>query len=822
MPLTGIEVVEVGGGAAAAYCGRLLADAGASVAQCAVSEDRRARGIVRSPSRSEAAQAAWLSAGKRVVPAAGVDVLAERCRTADLVLVGEESGFDVILARPRRASIDLRWFGRDGVYRDWRGSDLIVQALTGLPQMAGPADGTPLYAGDRHATAVAGVSAYIAAVAALLAPAADAPRRYELGVFESNLVLSEMHMHFFERDGIPMKRYGINRFHPNGPVGVYPCSEGWVGITATTPEQWKSLCIALGMAEQAADERLVTRELRFDRLDEVEAAILRALSRHPAAHWAELGRRHKVPIVIVPDAAGIRSHPVFTERGALARFTAPDGETFEVPRTPFALTRTPVAERLDAERPAAASQAASGPGTNAAGKRGNGAPDSSGDAGSLHSSGPLAGVTVVDFAMGWAGPLATRLLADLGADVLKIEAGRYPDWWRGVNWTPEYIEARGYEEVKGFCAMNRGKRGVSVDLTTDAGRELALELIARADAVVENQAAGVMEKLGLGHPRLAAVNPGLVMLSMSAFGTGNAWSDTRAYGSTLEQGAGLPVFMGEEGTPPTMYQLAYGDPVGGLFGCAALLTALFEKRRSGRGQYVNLSMVEAMLQFATPALLEHQVEGRTTRRGNRHASFAPHGLYPVAGDDQWIALAVEDAAGFARLAEIVGRPEWAAEPALESLEVRQARAAEIDAAITAWSATQPRDEAARHLQAAGIAAAPLLHVEELFGNPHLEAEDFYLDLERAVSGPQRQAGISIRQDGRRLGARRPAPLMGEHSHEVLVGLAGVEPARYDALVRDDVITFAPKALRSVLGAPVSGATAAAAATGPAAEARSAR
>jgi crotonobetainyl-CoA:carnitine CoA-transferase CaiB-like acyl-CoA transferase len=633
-------------------------------------------------------------------------------------------------------------------------------------------------------------------------------------------------MHFFERDGLPMKRCGINRFMPNSPVGVYPCREGWIGITATTPDQWKSLCAALEMDDQAADEGLATRELRFTRLDEVEQAMIRALSRRSAEEWAAAGRRHKVPMVVVPDAAGILTHPIFELRSALAEL--PRGDvTLKVPRTPFGLTRTPVAQRLQALQetaaagpgaagdvsaasaasPAFAASGACGAPPAAADARASEAPAAAAYDGAVPAeAGPLAGLTVVDFAMGWAGPLATRLLADLGADVLKIEAGRYPDWWRGVNWTPEYIEARSYEDAKPFCAMNRGKRGISVDLTTEVGRALALELISGADAVVENQAAGVMGKLGLGHETLLAHNPGLVMVSMSAFGTGNPWSDTRAYGSTLEQGAGVPSFAGFPGTQPTMYHLAYGDPVGGLFGCAAALTALHERRRSGQGQYVNLSMVEAMLQFTTPALLERQLTGaEPPRRGNRHAAMAPHGFYPAAGNDQWIAVSAPDREAFARLASAIGRPAWAEDPAFATLEGRAARHDEIDAAIATWSSTRDRDQAAQLLQEAGVAAAPLHHAQELFANAHLEANGFYIDLVREFSGPQRQGGIAIVQDGRRLGARQPAPLLGEHSREVLLARAGVDPVRYERLVREDVITFAPKGLRSTMPPAAEGA-----------------
>ena len=418
------------------------------------------------------------------------------------------------------------------------------------------------------------------------------------------MVLSEMHMHFFERDGIPMQRCGLNRFSPNSPVGVYPCKDGWVGITITTPDQWRALCKALPLPEQAADAGLVTRELRFARQDEVEAALVRVLATRTADEWGAIGRAHRVPIVVVPNAAGILEHPVFRERGSLATLKL-DERTLQVPRTPLALQASPMADRLESPEAQAAPPSiaqAQTPPTRAASipaapRHTAFDPASTAKAAQTRAAltpapadaGPLHGLKVVDFTMGWAGPLAARLLGDLGATVLKIEAARYPDWWRGVNWTPEYIREKGYENAKTFCGLNRGKQGVSLDLTRDEGQALALELIRGADVVIENQASGVMAKLGLGEDVVRASNPRAVMVSMSAFGTGNAWSETRAYGSTLEQGAGVPCFTGQPQDPPTMAHLAYGDPIGGLFGCAAALTALFHRANRGSGQYANVS-----------------------------------------------------------------------------------------------------------------------------------------------------------------------------------------------------------------------------------------
>lgn len=777
--LSGVQVVEVGQGAAMSYCGRLLRDAGASVLRVPYLPEEAAR-----PNDAKAsAYDQYLHAGKRSETPKSPDALQKLCASSDIVLVGEDTNPQKFDLRARRATVQLSWFGDGGPYSHWKGSDLIVQALTAMPHLAGPIEGPPLYAGDRHSTMIGGVTAYIAALSGMLASPLRA-RHFSVSILEANLVLSEMDIHFVERDGVPLERHGINRFSPNGPVGIYKCREGWIGITAVTPDQWRSLCAALEMTKEASDAGLATREQRFERLDEVEQAITDALASKSAAAWAKILRDHRVPGVVVPDADEILSHPIFEERKSLARLEW-RGRAIKAARTPFGLTGTPTVAELDRVEEVAEERSEA---SNAVDRRGG-------------ADAPLSGLIVADFTMGWAGPLASRLLADLGADVLKIEAGRYPDWWRGVNWTPEFIAAKQYEDAKGYCALNRGKRGISLDLTSPTGRELAKALIGRAEAVIENQAAGVMDKLGLGYVELRKIKPDIVMTSMSAFGTGNDWSVTRAYGSTLEQGSGLPHFMGQPGTPPTMAHLAYGDPVGGLYGCAALLTALVHKRRTGEGQYVNISMIEVMLQFTTPSLLQHQIDpSAPLRLGNRNLRFAPHGIYPCSGKDRWVAISVDGATSFEQLCRVIDRPDLQKDQALQSAGQRFERHDEIDAAIRSWSVGQDPEAAADVLQKAGIAAAPVRHTEELVRDPHLEQRGFFIDLVRKHSGPQRQAGVAIIQDGARLGARTPAPTLGEHSWPILEAYADVSKRAYEGLIEDRVICFAPAALRS--GSPL--------------------
>jgi crotonobetainyl-CoA:carnitine CoA-transferase CaiB-like acyl-CoA transferase len=767
--LSGLRVAEFGGGVGGAYCGRLLADCGAVVTVVEPEGGDPLRQRLEAEGRAETRGLlyGWLSAGKGRAAEAATALAG-----ADLVILGEESGMAAADVATGAAVIDLCWFGKEGPYAGWTGSDIVVQALTGMMQLAGSPDEAPMFMGDCQAAMIGGLTAYVAALSALMGPGRGA--RFDVSILEANMALSELQLAYGEHDREVSQRYGPNRFKPNSPIGIYPCDGSWLGITALTPAQWDALCDLLRLDDLRTNPDFATGAQRHARTEYLEHRIAGALAGRTAAEWAAEFRKRRIPGVPVPNAQDILDHPAFAERQSLARFRF-GGHDLSVPRVPFAMQATPTRRDLDAAAP-----------------EGRFALEPEG------GEKPLSGLRIADFSMGWAGPLATRILADLGAEVLKIEAGRYPDWWRGTDWAPEAIAARQFEQARHFAALNRGKTGISLDLTRDAGRDIALRLVAGCDAVVENQAAGVLDKLGLGYAALRDRRPDVVMMSMSAFGLGNSFSDTRAYGSTLEQGSGLPRFAGRAEDPPSMAHLAYGDAVGGLYGCAGLLTALVHRRRTGQGQFLNLSMVECMMMFTAPAVLSAQVTGaEPPRRGNRHVAMAPHGAFAAAGADAWVAVAVPDDAAFARLAALLGQ-DW---HRLDTLHARQAAAAELEAALTDWTAVRDARAAVEALQAAGIAAAPVLAVHEVTSDPQLTAAGFFVDIDRPHSGPQRQCGLAFGPPGRRFHANRPAPELGQDTRRVLAEALGIGDAGYDALLRDGVVTTRPTALRGAAPAP---------------------
>ena len=770
-PLAGVTVLEIAGGVAGAYCAKLFADFGACVSRVepAGGDPLRLVRLDRDEPATEGLYYGYLNTGKRIVNEAdGTD-------TYDIIIFGESADRSLDLPVPRIATIDLSWFGTDGPYAGWAGTDLITQAIAGVMHPAGPVEGPPLFLGDHQSTQIGGLTGYCAGLAALIGGKQKDPQRLEVSILEAFIIMAELHMCQSEVRGEAVPRLGVNRFLPTCPLSIHRCKEGWIGVTALTGAQWQSFCALLDLPDLAADPDLQELRMRYPQADRIEAELDKRFPERTADEWAALGREHRVPMVIVPNAQGILDHPIFNARGLLTNLKLGE-KNYRVPRTPFGLNTTPSHAQPGEENHSARS-------INPPPATENGAA-------------PLAGVRVIDFSMGWSGPLATRMLADFGAEVIKIEAGRYPDWWRNVIWTPEAIASKQYEESRQFSALNRGKKSVSLDLTRETGLKLARTLIGQSDVVVENQAAGVMGRLGLGYEHLSGSFKDLIMLSMSAFGGGNAWSETRAYGSTLEQGSGLPSFSGRPEWPPTMIHIASGDPIGGIYGCASLLTAMYKQRRIGAGQWLNISQIETMLPFTTPALLFKQATGREpSRLGNRHPVMVPHGCFPCAGEDDWIVIAIGGAGNWKNLARVIERDDWLHDESLLDVEARRAREDEIEAGISEWTQKLKPAAAVAVLQQAGVAAAPVHRTDEVVRDPHLRHRHFFCCVEREHVGRQWQAGLPLRRNGKRYPVRGPAPFLGGDSEAILTSIAGCSRAEFLKLLSDGIVSLAPTQLK---------------------------
>ncbi|HPU50920.1 MAG TPA: CoA transferase [Burkholderiaceae bacterium] len=798
-PLSGLRVIEIGDLPAAAYCARFFADFGADVLKIEPPAGDPARAappiLTDSDPGLESGWFAYLNFGKRSAvadaDAAGRAELARLLARADVVVdslsPSERTAWGIDHAALRRARpgvviADLSWFGQGGPYSDYRGTDAVVRALGGQVQLIGPAEGPPLALPDFQSAIVGGLSAFIPLLASLPGRDRAGGGQWEISVLESVAALAEYQACEAQPSGRGQPRLGINRFTPTYPMGVYRCREGWLGVTVVTPLQWASFCELLGLGDLAhhPDYHMGPERLRF--ADTLEPRITAGLATQTADHWFERGLEMKLPFTVVPDMARVLATATFRDRGAIATIRAGRRE-FEAPRSPLHLSRTLPA--ATGEVPSLGSTAiASAWADPAAPVRFDGParrPVTS-------TTGPLAGLRIIDLSMGWAGPLCTRQMGDLGADIIKVEACGYPDWWRGTSQSQSDFEQKLFEKYPRFLAMNRNKRGITLDLTSPDGAALLKALVRDADAVVENYSSQVLPKMGLAYADLCKVNPSLVMVSMAAYGATGPWSDCRGYGSTLEQGSGLPSVSGREGDPPVMNHIAHGDAVGGLNAACALLVALHHRERTGIGQHVDLAQVECMLPFVAPWVIEQSANGSTgPRTGNRHPSYAPHGVYRCQGSDAWLLVAVTDDAAWQALCSVIGDPGLAADPALAQAAGRRAQAERIDAALSAWCAGHDPDAAMRALQQAGVAAGTVRAPVDLYKDPHLVARGAFPEVERPHVGRHPLFAAPYRSGPQPIPVRWPAPTMGQFNREVLGGVLGLSEAEMATLTDLGVI-----------------------------------
>ncbi len=719
-PLAGLSILEASGQVAVRYCGRLFAQLGADVATLIAEDDRR----IGFAGEAGEAYGRWLDQGKRRVSAAEADDA-----RYDLVVAGQDAAaVAAAAARFKGPLLAITWFHAAGPYADWRGTDEIIIALTGLAYAFGEAAGPPMLAQGHGPQLTAGVAAFNAAMGALLAAPAERPRRIDLNIFEAATCFTATGAMSARVEGTVAHRLGVNRYVPTYPCSSLRTADGWVGVTALTPAQWRGFCELIERPDLAGEPRFATTVDRLTLGDEVDAIIEPIFRKRTTAHWVAGGEAFRVPITPMSTPGELPHVPHWTDRNAFAPF---DETGVAAPTLPFRMRfdgHVEPRQRLDAT--------------------------------------PLAGLRVIDFSMGWAGPLCTRTLGDLGADVIKIESVDHPDWWRGWEVEAEADPPR-TETRLNFIAVNCNKRGIALDLTTPEGLGQAKALIAGADVIVENFAAGVMENLGLGPAVQSALRPGVISMSMPAFGNGGPLSGIRAYGSTVEQACGMPFVNGQADWPPALQHVAFGDPLAGLYAAAAILSALHGRERLG-GAQIDLAQVACLFQFGADAIIAWGLAGGpVARSGARRARSSPVCVAPTCDHDDWLAIAVDTDEAWGGLCRVLGRSD----PGL-SLAERAARADEIEAAIARWAANRGAQAAADELQRAGVPAAWVQPTHMLSYDLQLEAAGFWPEMDHRYVGLHCICATPFAYDGRRPALNRPAPTLGEHTAEVLAELQG--------------------------------------------------
>ena len=672
-------------------------------------------------------------------------------------------------------------FGNWGPYAGYKATDLVLFHMSGnahglLGPVEEPERDPPIRAGGHQAELVAGMAAATATLAALYRKRTTGLGCHvALSAFEAmvNQLISGLANCAYGQPAPPRAQKEVKEAAIGGMVtaigGVLPCRDGYVAISPREDAQWARWLDVMGQPEWADDVRFCTREARQQHSTELWERLSqwsRQHSKHDIARW---GQEQRIPCFPANTVQELLSDEHLAARQFFVDIDHPAAGPLTYPGVPYTLSRTPLPLKA---RPAPLL------GQHNDRFLGGRAPlpqdeiSLVGDR-SLAGAQPLAGVRVVDLSWIIAGPTATRFLAMMGAEVIKVGSARRPD-----------PSTRGAP----FQAYNQSKRYAALNIAKPEGLALAKQLLSISDVVVENFAAGVIERLGLGYDVVSAVKPDIIMVASSGTGHAGPHKDYVAYGSLLQHYTGWNGISGYPNREPIKGGL-WADPWVGMELAMVTLAALHHRALTGEGQYIDLSMAEALSASIPEALLDYQMNGEIRApQGNRDDWDAPHGVYPCAGADRWIAIAVTSEAEWQALCGVIERPDLAADPGLSSAAGRRQHRDALDAAIALWTRHQD-DEAAMHaLQAAGVPAGPSLDIVRVYRHPQLR-EGGYLTPLRTSDGDIRDLpGLPWRfadlPDHHHITA---APVLGQDNVYVYQELLGLSEAEVARLVEAQII-----------------------------------
>jgi crotonobetainyl-CoA:carnitine CoA-transferase CaiB-like acyl-CoA transferase len=555
---------------------------------------------------------------------------------------------------------------------------------------------------------------------------------------------------------------------------IEPARDGWVGLCTYTGQQWKDFCALMGRPDIAEDKRFYDGNQRMNHLAFIQEAMHAFTREHSVDEIIELASLMRIPAAPIGTGETVLRFDHLAERGVFEKNPA----GFTQPRVPYLLSsgatrRIGAAPRLDEHASEIRAELSSAkPGVREV--EGKAAP-------------PLEGLRIADLTAFWAGPVATSMLADLGADVVKVESIQRPD---GMRFSGNVQNDESWEWGAIYHGANPGKRGITLRLDDDEGLALLKRIIAGADVLIDNFSVRVMEQFGLTWETVRKLNPRLIQVRMPAWGLDGPWRDRVGFAPSVEQASGLAWVTGYEDLPLIMRGVC--DPVGGMHSVFALLAALEVRRKTGEGLLVEIPLVEPGLNIAAEQVIEYTAYGELlSRQGNRSPVLAPQGVYRCTGDE-FVAIAVVSDDHWRRMRGALGNPDWAKTASLDTAPARRAAQDAIDAHLAAWCSTQSAEDIANTLVAAGVPAAPLVNAHHIGRNPQLAARGYYHELHHPIAGRVRYPLPPMRFSGMDLRAfRTPPPTMGQHNEEILGGELGLKEGEIERLRQRKIIGTRP-------------------------------
>lgn len=804
-PLRGIRILDLLSGAGGALAPRLLGQLGAEVvkveppagdplrADAPFLDDREgaerslrwhhyragATSLVLDLEGSERDREAFLEL------VAGSDAVLENLPPGRLAALG--LGYERMReANPELVLTSITPFGQSGPRRDWAGGDLVGYAAGGMMSLTGEPSEPPVRLGGGQAFQLAGLYAAMGTLCALTARATSGEGDHvDVSVQEAVASsIADAGVTYFQfNDGLNPGRVGTE--HPIVvPVFASPAKDGHLLIDCAEKHQFRAMVDWAreqgGYVDPLDDPQMDAAMSRLPMRDLINALLSAVTERFEKAEMYEPLQQASVPVAPVSSMPDLEHNEQLLAREFWAEVELAAGrEPVKAGRCPFDFSACAVAPprrgpRLDEHRTEALGPRPQAPSADRVSRRGR-----------AWGERPRAldGLRVVDFSWALAGPWAARILALEGAEVIRVESGKRLDVLRQMAPDPERAGA--------FINANAGKLDVALELGDPEGAELARELAAGADVVIDNFRPGVMERLGLDHKTLAKLNPEIITCSLPAQGETGPHRKFVAYGPVLHALSGLTFLTGFPDGPPSAICSGFVDQLAAGHAVVGVLAALRHRDLTGEGQHVALSQFEAAIGMLDSVVLEYFANGTVeSRRGNRDRNAAPHGVYRCAGEDEWVAVSVLADKQWPPLAALVQAPELGADAELATAAGRLGREDEIDAAISAWTAGKDAAAAMRELQEAGVPAAKVQRVGDLLErDEHLRERGFYKPTVHPVMGELLVDGASFRLD-RAPGSLegRAGPILGQDTRAVLEEVLGRDPAEVDRLAASGAIT----------------------------------
>ncbi|MEV6481802.1 CoA transferase [Streptomyces sp. NPDC051576] len=797
-PLSGCAVVDLSTGIAGAYCTKLLADGGAEVVKVEAPEGdplRRwsASGAVIPPTQ-DGALFSFLACSKESVVvdpgrARALDLVHGLLASADVVVWSPGSPVadlpalspqEIHRTHPHLVVTSITPFGLDGPWRDRPATEFTLQAWSGgiIGLGRGAPDRAPVHVGGQVGDWVSGAYAAAATMTSRLRePGSGRGELVDLSMLEAHIMSLTYHpVTFWDMAQRPWQK--TRRL--NMP-GVAAAKDGLVALGCATAQQFFDLCAMVGHPEWIDEGKSFSI---VEKATEMAGVIQEWIAARTVAEILELATAFRIPNSPVVNGA---KAPAMTHFDARRSFEQNPRDGFLQPAPPYrfepALLRPPEAPprlgmHTDSRR---ATHRPTPPPVQAA---------------TAATRLPFSGLRVLDMTAFWAGPSCTHILSMLGAEVIHLEAVSRPDGTRLIAGVPTTVD-QWWERSPIFAGLNSNKKSLTLDIRTDQGRDVLRRLIATCDVLVENYTPRVLDQVGLDYETLRAVRPDIIMVRMPGFGLDGPWRDNAAFAFVIEDAAGLTWLTGHRDQNP-VEPYSIGDPNAGVHALNGLLLALEHRRRTGEGALVEAAMVDAALNVAAEQVIEHSAYNALLERaGNRGPAAAPQNLYPTADvdefgqEDSWVAIAVATDEQWDALRDALGRPDWAMNTGLSTADGRRAHHDEIDDRLTAWCRRRGADEIVDHLWDAGVPVGKVMQPHRQAELPQVRFRGFFEELDHPVGGRARYSTMPVRfslgPDRRHV---RPAPLLGQHNHELLAEL-GLTEREIAALEADGVVGRAP-------------------------------